>query len=375
MIYLDNSSTTKIAPEVLEAMMPYLKEEYGNPSSKYYLLAENAKKAVDFARQQVANLLHCDSDEVIFTSGATESNNFVLKGVFETYGGENSHIVTTRTEHPSVLETCRFLETKGVKVTYLEVDRFGRIDPIHLEKVILNDRPLLVSVIWGNNEVGSLNDLPTISEICLKYGVFLHTDATQVVGKIPIFLRDLPGIRFLSFSGHKIYGPKGIGVCYIRKEESNIQTRLTPLIHGGSQEFGYRSGTLAVHNIVGIGQAAELALKNIESHSEKLKKLDRTLTNILSEAFGEKIEFNNDQKDKVPGILSVRFKGKNNEVLSKKLSRYIAISTGSACSSGKPSHVLAAMGKTITEIRETIRFSLTPEIEVEDLNIFRQAKL
>jgi cysteine desulfurase len=375
MLYLDNSATTRIDPEVVQEMWPYLNEEYGNPSSKYYSLAENAKKAVETARQRVSELAGCDPDEVIFTSGAMESNNMVIKGVADYYRDKGNHIVTSKTEHPSVLETCRFLETRGFKVTYLDVDRFGRVSPEQVQRVIEEDPPILVSLIWGNNEVGSLNPIREIAEICCEYGVFFHTDATQVMGKVEVNLKKLPGIRFLSFSGHKIYGPKGIGVCIIRKEDGVLKTHLTPLMHGGSQENGYRSGTLAVHNIVGIGKAAELARLRLEENRRKLQELETHLVNLLKEQFGEKVEFNNDEHDKIPGILSVRFVGsKNNEILIKQLAPYMALSTGSACSSGKPSHVLQAMGKTIREIQQTVRISLSPYLKKEDLDLFKQLK-
>lgn len=372
MIYLDNSATTKVASLVLEEMLPYLKEEYGNPSSKFYSLAVNAKNAVKLARKRLAKLLGCDADEIVFTSGATESNNMVIKGVASTYSEQGKHIITSQTEHPSVLETCRYLETKGWKVTYLSVDQFGRINILDLENAIKKEKPILVSIIWGNNEVGSLNEIEKIASICNKHQVFFHTDATQVCGKISFDLKELPGIRFLSMSGHKIHGPKGVGVCFIRKQVANVKTRLTPLLHGGFQEEGYRSGTLAVHNIVGLGKAAELAYGHLEVNIKKLNSLEQQLTEILKNRFGDRIHLNHDQQKKIPGILSVRFIGKNNEVLIKKLAPYVALSTGSACSSGKPSHVLQAMGKSLEEIRQTVRISLSPENTPKELGIFNK---
>ncbi|MBA4603332.1 cysteine desulfurase family protein [Thermoactinomyces mirandus] len=372
MIYFDNSATTKVASSVLEEMLPYLKEEYGNPSSKFYSLAVNAQNAVKLARKRLATLLGCDDDEIIFTSGATESNNMVIKGVANTYSEQGNHIITSQTEHPSVLETCQYLESKGWKVTYLGVDQFGRINIQDLENAIKKNKPILVSIIWGNNEVGSLNEIEKIASICREHQVFFHTDATQVCGKISINLKELPGIRFLSMSGHKIHGPKGVGVCFIRKQLANVKTKLTPLLHGGSQEDGYRSGTLAVHNIVGLGKAAELANENLDRNIEKLMFLEQKLTKILKDRFGDHIQLNHDNKKKIPGILSVRFVRKNNEVLIKKLAPYIALSTGSACSSGKPSHVLQAMGKSLEEIRQTVRISLSPENTLEELEIFNR---
>lgn len=366
---MDNSATTAIHPEVLEAMLPYLQEEYGNPSSKYYTLAENAKKAVEEARQQVATLLRCNIDEIIFTSGATESNNMILKGVSEYYGSKGASIVTSLVEHPSVLDTCAYLESKNIKVSYLKVDNFGRVKLDDIKKELISS-PTLLSIIWGNNEVGSINPVSEISNLCHLQDTFLHTDATQVIGKAEINLKELPGIRFLSLSGHKLHAPKGIGVAFIRKQTNDIYTKITPLLHGGGQENNYRSGTLSVHNIIGLGKAAELATLNMKSTGLKLKELELKLMEILNAKFGEKIKFNHDNNNKIPGILSVQFVGLNNELLLKKLAPYLAISSGSACSSSKPSHVLSAMGLTLNEIRQTIRISLSNINTFDDITFF-----
>ncbi len=372
-LYLDNSATTQVLPEVKDAMLPYLFEEFGNPSSKFYSLAENAKNVVKESRDAVAQLLGCTSKEVIFTSGATESNNMIIKGVADYYSEERgNHIVTTKTEHPAVLETCKYLENKGFRVTYLDVDQYGRINIKDIEDIIKNDPPLLISIIWGNNEVGSLNPITEIATLCEENDIFFHTDATQVIGKVDFNLDDLRGVRFLSCSSHKVHGPKGIGTAVIRRDELDIPTKITPLLHGGSQEDGYRSGTLAVHNIVGFGKAAKLTNDNLPNNIERLGELENELTNILNKKFGHNIVFNHDYKDKIPGILSVNFKGVNNELLMKNLAPYVAVSTGSACSSGKPSHVLEAMGYSIDEIRSTIRLSLSPTTTKEELKVFNQ---
>ncbi|WP_088102995.1 cysteine desulfurase family protein [Halalkalibacter urbisdiaboli] len=371
MLYLDNSATTQILPAVKEAMLPYLLEEFGNPSSKYYSLAEKASKAVKEAREQVSRLIGCNADEVIFTSGATESNNMIIKGIVDFYGDSNKHIITSKTEHPSVLETCRYLEQKGFRVTYLDVDRYGRIDLVQLAN-ILETPPLLVSIMWGNNEIGSLNQIKEISKLCVEKDVFFHTDATQVIGKVPVDLNQegFEGVQFLSCSAHKFHGPKGIGVAVIKKDELGLRQKITPLLHGGGQEYDYRSGTLPVHNIVGMGKAAELAFFNLYNNVEKLKTLESYLQDILLDKFGEVIQFNHDSTDKIPGILSVQFQGVNNETLIKTLSPIVAVSTGSACSSTKPSHVLQAIGLSMEEIRSTIRFSLSHLIDKTDLDIF-----
>ncbi|MBM7691623.1 cysteine desulfurase [Peribacillus deserti] len=371
MLYLDNSATTQIHPEVKDAMLPYLMEEFGNPSSKYYSAAENAKIAVKEARHSLASLIGSSDSEIIFTSGSTESNNMIIKGVADFYADKGNHIITTKVEHPSVLETCKYLETKGFEVSYLDVDEYGRIELDDLKSHI-KENTILVTVIWGNNELGSLNDIKSISELCLENNVFFHSDATQVVGKIEINLSNYPGVTFLSCSSHKFHGPKGIGAAFIRKDEYDILTRLTPLLHGGGQEQGIRSGTLAVHNIVGLGKAAELATKHLPDNIKKIKESEQYLVGILKEKFGSQIYFNSDELKKIPGVISVQFRGINNEVLVKSLAPYVAVSTGSACSSSKPSHVLAAIGLTIDEVRSTVRISLSSFIKKEDLDIFKQ---
>lgn len=370
MLYLDNSATTPLLPEVKDAMLPYLLEEFGNPSSKYYSHATNAKDAVETSRKHVANLLGSRPEEITFTSGSTETNNMVLKGVADYYQSKGNHIITSKAEHPSILDTCEYLESKGYEVTYLDVDNFGRVS---LEDVSasIKDTTILVSLMWGNNELGSLNPIKEISSICLERKVLFHTDATQVVGKIEFSLKDYPGIFFLSCSAHKFHGPKGTGVTFIRKDDYGISTPLTPLLHGGGQENSIRSGTLAVHNIVGMGKAAELAYTFIQKNIRQLSLLEEQLTHVLMEKFADSIQFNNDTTNKIPGILSVQFKGVNNEILVKKLSPIIAVSTGSACSSSKPSHVLSAIGLSLDQVRNTIRFSLSHLITEEDLLIFK----
>ncbi len=377
MLYLDNSATTKIHPEVLEAMMPYLQEEYGNPSSKFYSLAENAKKAVAKAREQVATLLGCDPDEVVFTSGATESNNMIIKGIADYYGreeGTNKRLLTTKVEHPSVIETFNFLGERGYDVSFLDVDQYARVRVEQVKEVTAQMQPLLTSIMWGNNEIGSLNPIAELSEVFEDNGQFFHTDATQVIGKVPVDLNKLKGIRFLSMSGHKIGGPKGIGAAIIRKQSKEIYTRLTPLMHGGGQENNYRSGTLAVHNIVGLGKAAEIAGKNIEKNVERLNELESYLISVFEFNLSGKIKFNSDNKDKIPGLISVQFIGVNNELLIKKLANYAALSSGSACSSSKPSHVLKAVDKPLEEIRQTIRVTLEPNTDEKALDLFGQLR-
>ncbi|QYK60760.1 aminotransferase class V-fold PLP-dependent enzyme [Paenibacillus sp. S25] len=377
MLYLDNSATTKIHSEVLETMLPYLREEYGNPSSKFYLLAENAKKAVSKAREQVAELLGCDADEVVFTSGATESNNMIIKGIADYYGRRtdvNKNMLTSKAEHPSVIETFNYLEKYDFQINYLDVDQFARVDIQKIKEAVVHDSPMLTSIMWGNNEIGSLNPIEDLSLVFEENGLFFHTDATQVVGKVPISLNKLKGVRLLSLSGHKIGGPKGVGAAIIRKQSKEIFTRLTPLLHGGGQENNYRSGTLAVHNIVGLGKAAELAHKNLYKNIKRLNDLEKYLTDIFKTNLGDKVKFNSDEKNKIPGLISLQFIGVNNELLLKKLSPFAALSSGSACSSSKPSHVLSAMGKSLEEVRQTVRITLSTDVNENQLELFREIK-
>ena len=371
MVYLDNSATTKIYTEAYEEMLPYLLAEYGNPSSKYYEKANNSKVAIELSRERVSKLLGCSIEEVIFTSGSTESNNMIIKGVADFYQHKGKHIITSVAEHPSVLETCEYLVEKGFKVTFLPTDYFGRIDPVQLEREI-TEETILVSLMWGNNELGSLNDMESISEVCKKRSVFLHTDATQVIGKLEVDLEDYPGITFLSCSAHKFHGPKGVGCAYFKQDQYGILTPITPLFHGGGQECNIRSGTLAVHNIVGMGKAASITNDNLQNAIKSLSENELYLHDLLQTKFGDSISFNSDVKDKIPGILNVQFKGVNNELLLKQLAPYVSASTGSACSASKPSHVLAAAGYTIDEIRSSIRFSLSSLTTQEELDVFKE---
>ena len=370
MLYLDNSATTQIHPSVKEAMLPFLFEEYGNASSKYYDQALTAKNAVDEARNNMANLLNAKSEEIIFTSGSTESNNMFIKGVAHYYKNKGKHLITTEVEHPSVLECFNFLETEGYEITLLKPDKFGRVSVQQLKEAI-RPETILVSVMWGNNELGSLNPIKELSDLCIENEILFHTDATQVVGKIDIDLEEYQGISFLSCSGHKFHGPKGIGAAYIKSDEYGILTPFTPLLHGGGQEKDIRSGTLALHNIVGLGKAAKIAKEEFSINYERVIKSEETLVNILKQKFGQNIRFNNDKTNKIPVLLSVQFIGINNEILLKKLAPYIAASTGSACSSSKPSHVLSSIGLSLETIRSTIRFSLSSYTEPEELEIFK----
>lgn len=363
MYYLDNAATSPMDPEVVEAMIGYMKTEYGNPSSKYYPQAISANQALKDSRKSVADLLGCDPEYVIFTSGASESNNFVLKGVFEKYRKKGQHIITTKIEHKSIMSICEHLEKLGGAVTYLDIDQDGHINLDELRKSIREDT-ILVSIMWGNNEIGTLNDIKKIGEICRDNDVLFHTDATQVVGKIDFNLRKLK-VDFLSFSAHKIYGPKGIGTVYIGPDDLGLRRKVPSLIDGGDQEYKMRAGTHAMHNIIGFAKACELAKKRVISSQRKLieaeKMFKKELLNIR-----EDIIFNGDQEKKIPGLISVNIPGINNELFCKDLSDKIALSTGSACSIGEKSYVLEAL--KIKNPQNTIRISFSHELEdVQDI--------
>ena len=358
MLYLDNSATTKVLPEVYNEMVPYISEYYGNPNSKYYAQALKSQDAVKLARNRVAQFINCQDDEVIFTSGATESNNFILKGYTHANKSKGNHIIVSSIEHSCILNTAKFLEGEGFEVTYLPVNHDGVVDPQVLENNI-KDNTILVSIMWANNELGSINDIKALSKICKKHKIKFHTDATQFAGKGLIDLQEFEDIDFLSMSAHKFYGTKGIGMVFIRKDEYGFYPELTPLIHGGGQEYDLRSGTLAVHQIVGMGKAAELAKINLEENIAKLKKYEVQFITKMEEIFDDRICINSTYENKVPGLVSIRIKDYNNQLFLKEAADVLCASTGSACSNAKPSYVLKACGYSDDEIRETIRFSLS----------------
>lgn len=392
MIYLDNSATTPIDPEVLDAMLPYLKEEFGNPSSRHYNLAKNAENAVEQARQNIASLINSKPEEIIFTSGASESNNFVIKGVADYkkyYENAGNHIITSKVEHKSILQTCKFLNgevylnkeknkpkayvprkvkslkvDRGYEVTFLDVNEYGQVDSSQLKNAI-KDTTILISLIWGNNEIGSLNDIKSLSALAKGKGILFHSDATQVLGKIDIDVAKVP-IDFLSFSAHKIYGPKGIGACYIRNKMKDVPNiNITALIHGGLQEGGYRAGTHAVHNIVGFGKAAEIAKREMKDYTIKLKEIELETRKLIKAKF-PKVEFLGDPENHIPGVIPIILPGVINEMLIEKLSNDVAISSGSACGIGEPSYVVEAIGKGGFS-NNFIRISLNKNINIEDL--------
>lgn len=340
MIYLDYASTTPTDPQVVAAMVEEL-QFYGNPSSKYYPEAVSAQERLSKYRQTVATFLGASPSNIIFNGGATEGNNHVIMGCFYAYP-KKRHFITTNAEHKSVLETMKFIESLGAEVTYLPVSDKCTINPDDLSNAIKEDTNL-VSIFYANNEVGSLNDIAALSKICKEKDVLFHTDATQVVGKIEIDVTYL-GVDFLTFSAHKIYGPKGVGALYVGNNEYGVRHKLTPLLHGGDQEYKLRSGTQSMHNITGLAKACEISKEHITNYITTIKSEEEKLICELTNTFTDKIRFFGDLNNKVPGLLSFAIEGLNNEMFLSNYCDKISLSSGSACAINEPSHVLKAMG-------------------------------
>ncbi len=364
-IYLDYHSTTPVDPRVLETMLPYFTEKFGNAASRNHAFGWEAEEAVEHARQQIAHIINADSKEIVFTSGATESNNLALKGIVEMYREKGDHIIISSTEHRSVLDTAKALETKrGVKVTYLPVDKQGMVNPDDV-RAALTDKTVLISIMLANNEIGTINPMADIGKIAKEKGVLLHCDATQGVGKIPVDVQKM-GIDLLSCTAHKLYGPKGIGVLYVRKKAPRV--RLAPLIDGGGHERGMRSGTLAVPLIVGFGKAVELCEQEMASESAKLSALrDRLHTSITGAL--EEVYLNGHPTQRLPHNLNLSFAFVEGESLLMGM-KEIALSSGSACTSAtlEPSYVLKALGVGADLAHSSIRFGLgrfTTEEEID----------
>ncbi len=365
LIYLDNNSTTPCDPRVVEAMLPYFFEHHGNAASRNHPFGWAAEEAVDYAREQIAKLIGADEKEIIFTSGATESNNLALKGIFEMYAGKGNHIITAKTEHKAILDTCKRLEKEGGEVTYLDVQSDGIIDLAALEAAI---RPttVLVSIMWANNETGVIQDMKAIGDICAKHGVLLHSDATQSVGKIPVNARET-GVHLMSFTGHKMYGPKGVGVLYVSRK--NPRVKVTAQMDGGGHERGMRSGTLNVPGIVGMGKAAEIARLEMEQDTARLSKLrDKLQTELMKM---EEVYVNGNEKSRMPHVTNLSFKHVEGEGLMMTFNQNIAVSSGSACTSAslEPSYVLVALGLGDDLAHSSIRFSLGRFTTEEDVDM------
>ncbi len=354
-IYLDNNATTAVDPRVLDAMLPYFLERFGNAASKNHAFGWEAEAAVDSAREQVARLIGASSPrEVVFTSGATESDNLAIKGVAEAYREKGNHIVTCVTEHKAVLDCCKVLEKRGFEISYLPVNADGFVDLQRLRDA-LTDRTILISIMAANNEIGILQPTKEIGRLAKERGILFHSDATQAVGKIPLNVEDM-GIDLLSLTAHKIYGPKGIGALYVRATKPRV--KITAQIDGGGHERGMRSGTLNVPGIVGLGKASELAQKEMGAEAERLIALRERLKAGL---FGQldDVRINGDAVQRLPGNLNLSFAYVEGESLMMGL-KEIAVSTGSACTSAslEPSYVLKAIGLEDSLAHASIRFGL-----------------
>ncbi|MBC8083800.1 MAG: IscS subfamily cysteine desulfurase [Hymenobacter sp.] len=353
-IYLDNNATTPLDPRVLEAMMPYLTEVFGNAASRNHPFGWAAEEAVDYARDQIAALINCDPKEIIFTSGATESDNLGIKGVFEMYSQKGNHIITATTEHKAVLDTCKHLEKLGGRVTYLSVNSEGLISLEELEAA-MTPQTILVTIMYGNNETGTIQPLREIAAIAHKHGALFMTDGTQAVGKIPVdVLAD--GIDLLAFTAHKMYGPKGVGALYVRRK--NPRVKVTAQMDGGGHERGMRSGTLNVPGIVGLGKACELARLEMAADTERLSKMrDRLETELLTL---EESYVNGSREHRLPHVANISFTYVEGEGLMMGI-KDLAVSSGSACTSAslEPSYVLKALGLSDDLAHSSLRFGLS----------------
>ena len=354
-IYMDCHATTPMDPRVLEVMGSCLREHFGNASSLNHPFGWQAQKLAERARTQIARLIHADSKEIVFTSGATESNNLALKGIAEIYGEKGRHLITQVTEHKSVLDPARYLERHGFQVTYLPVDSYGQIRLDELERAI-TDKTILISIMAANNEIGTLEPIEEIGRIAKEKGVLFHADAAQAVGKIPVDVEKM-GMDLLSFSAHKMYGPKGIGALYVRRK--NPRVRLAPQIHGGGQEGGLRSGTLNVPAIVGFGEACEIAARELETETERVLGLRTRLCEAVTRDLDE-VTLNGHPRNRLAGNLNLSFSGVEGESLLMSLSEEIAVSSGSACTQARiePSYVLKALGLAEDLVHSSIRFGL-----------------
>lgn len=361
-IYLDYSATTPVDPRVVEKMIPWLYESFGNPASRSHSFGWEAEEAVERAREEVAKLVNADPREIVWTSGATESDNLAIKGAANFYAERGKHIITIKTEHKAVLDTCRELERQGFEVTYLDVKDNGLIG-LDVFKAALRPDTVLVSVMMVNNEIGVIQDIETLGEICREKGIIFHVDAAQATGKVEIDLQKLK-VDLMSFSAHKTYGPKGIGALYVRRKP---RVRIEAQMHGGGHERGFRSGTLATHQIVGMGEAFRLAREEMGTENERIRMLRDRLWAGLSQI--EEVYLNGDMDQRVPHNLNVSFNYVEGESLIMAI-KELAVSSGSACTSAslEPSYVLRALGRNDELAHSSIRFTLgrfTTEQEVD----------
>ncbi|GAB4092780.1 PLP-dependent aminotransferase family protein [Flaviaesturariibacter terrae] len=353
-VYLDHNATTPCDPRVVEAMIPYFTESFGNAASRNHPFGWQAEEAVDYAREQVAQLIGADPKEVIFTSGATEADNLAIKGVFEMYASKGNHIITCNIEHKAVLDTCKHVEKLGAEVTYLQVDNEGLVSVEQVEAAI-RPNTVLIALMYGNNEIGTVMPIREIGAMARKHGVLLFTDATQAVGKIPVDVNK-DNIDLLAMTAHKMYGPKGIGALYVRRK--NPRVKVTAQIDGGGHERGMRSGTLNVPGIVGFGKACELARLEMAQDAERLSKLRDKLENALLKL--EEAYVNGSKEHRLPHVTNISFKYVEGEGLMMGFNKNIALSSGSACTSAslEPSYVLKALGLGDDLAHSSLRFGL-----------------
>lgn len=354
-IYLDNNATTPCDPRVVDTMIPYFTQNFGNAASRNHSFGWVAEEAVDYAREQIAKLIGADPKEIIFTSGATEADNLAIKGVYEMYAAKGNHIITTTIEHKAVLDTCKHLEKQGAEVTYLEVDDKGMINLQDLEKAI-TPKTILVAIMYANNEIGTINPMKEISAIARKHGVLVMTDAVQAVGKIPVDVNK-DGIDLLAFTAHKMYGPKGVGALYVRR--INPRVKVTAQIDGGGHERGMRSGTLNIPGIVGFGKACEICYNEMAADTARIIKLRDKLENGLLQI--EESYLNGHPTNRLPHVANISFKHVEGEGLLMGINKHIALSSGSACTSAslEPSYVLKALGLGDDLAHSSLRFGLS----------------
>lgn len=363
-IYLDNNATTPMDPRVLEAMTPYFLNHFGNAASRNHPFGWEAEEAVDYAREQVAQLIGADPKEIIFTSGATEGDNLAIKGVYEMYASKGNHIITATTEHKAVLDTCKHLEKLGAEVTYLEVGADGLVNLQELEAAI-KPTTILVAIMYANNEIGVIQPVKEISAIAKKHGVLFFTDAVQAVGKIPVNVQ-ADGIDIMAFTAHKMYGPKGVGALYVRRK--NPRVKVTAQMDGGGHERGMRSGTLNVPGIVGFGKACEICRLDMESDTKRIVAMRDKLENALLEI--EESYLNGHKEHRLPHVSNISFKYVEGEGLMMGFNKNIAVSSGSACTSAslEPSYVLKALGLGDDLAHSSLRFGLSRFTTEEEID-------
>jgi len=365
LIYLDNNATTPTDPRVVETMLPYFYDIPGNAASRNHPFGWKAEEAVEYAREQIANLIQADPKEIIFTSGATESDNLAIKGVFEMYASKGNHIITAKTEHKAILDACKKVEKMGGNVTYLNVKNDGLIDLSELEAAI-TDKTIMISIMWANNETGVIQPMKEIGNICKKHGILFMSDATQAVGKIPVDPKDV-GVHLMAFTSHKMYGPKGVGALFVNRK--NPRVKVTAQMDGGGHERGMRSGTLNVPGIVGFGKAAAIAQEEMSKDADRLSKLRDKLENAFKTNL-EEVYINGNTDSRMPHVTNISFKHVEGEGLMMTFNQNIAVSSGSACTSTslEPSYVLVALGLGDDLAHSSIRFSLGRFTTEDDVN-------